>query len=975
MRKLKLLLILVLFVVEGLLLTNSIAIAAVSGVLEGPDTVMMNSTFDISVSISGTGKTAAIDLRIPFDTDKVRVIAFASPIGGIVTTDPDTANSSGNFTIGWLDFTGGSNTIDASAKPLLGKITFSAVGKGTTNFTFAPKPDSSIVDVNGIDITDDLSSSATVDIITLAYQFSEVAGVIKGLITNYDHWRSGLPLGDINRDRIGNAPTTERLIFSESVSYCLFSHVLPILGEDETSAENNFLECWNWAKTNMVRKNISKVFRWETQTWEDMPQHLKDNLLAWRYVININNTGQNGVIYAEQDDDSGKWHDGTQVATDGDLLTAYSLHLAYKRGWGDELLTDARAIAQDIRKKAAVNFTAGELYNAQTAKTPSNMFYGKFDDNGDIGSFTELTDISDAFGWEGRHNYMGVYHEPFLNFGNLEKIEVVLKGNIGANAKLDLRLQDTSAVSGDINQPGHVYMSLPIELTDDFKTITVNKGDFKKNPDYGTQEGELDWSGVRNVQFQAGKYEMHDRYSGSYNDGTQGTITMLNAPGLIAWQGHRNYVGFTYREILNLTDLKSVSIILKGSGKVELRLEDDIKVSPDDSGHIYTTPSIDLTDNFQTFIFSKSDFTKFLYAGNQSGTLNWDKIKKVQVQVNETSSTVYLQSIVIELNNGKKCVINDGTVESSKVYVKSVKAFLSAGQTSQNNGYKLFSNAHGALHINPSYFMPFAYRVFAEIDSEGENVWNSLIDATYSELNAALGLTLNDLSNVSVKGNGKLVPNWYMFDKLTGERVDISTQKPDGNVRGYEFGYDAFRTIWYAAFDYSMFKDLRAKDFLQTVLTFFQEELKSKDYFYPEYRIEGIPSEQYESGAGFPSVYLNLFNLCGDRGNEHKVINRLWQHKKTSDERAWFSNPQNPSEGEDEYFMNFWAFFGLYLYQRNNLGDMDNNQTVDLRDAISGLKILTDINIPGISVSDINGDNKIGFEEIFYILQIISGIK
>jgi len=119
-----------------------------------------------------------------------------------------------------------------------------------------------------------------------AYQLSEIPNVLKGLRNNYDHWRSGLPLGDINRDGIGNALTTDRLIFSESVSYCLFSHVLPISGEDETTAKNNFLECWNWTKTNMVRKNISKVFRWETQTWEDMPQNLKDNLLAWRYVIN-----------------------------------------------------------------------------------------------------------------------------------------------------------------------------------------------------------------------------------------------------------------------------------------------------------------------------------------------------------------------------------------------------------------------------------------------------------------------------------------------------------------------------------------------------------------------------------------------------------------------------------------------------------------------------------------------------------------
>jgi hypothetical protein len=102
------------------------------------------------------------------------------------------------------------------------------------------------------------------------------------------------------------------------------------------------------------------------------------------------------------------------------------------------MLTDAKAIVQDIRKKAVVNFTAGELYNALLAKKPSTMFCGKFDDTGDIGSFTELTDIAETFGWEGKHNYFGFYNEPLLNFTNLDRIEVVLKGNIGANSKIEL---------------------------------------------------------------------------------------------------------------------------------------------------------------------------------------------------------------------------------------------------------------------------------------------------------------------------------------------------------------------------------------------------------------------------------------------------------------------------------------------------------------------------------------------------------
>jgi len=593
------------------------------------------------------------------------------------------------------------------------------------------------------------------------------------------------------------------------------------------------------------------------------------------------------------------------------------------------------------------------------------MFSGKYDDNGDIGSYNELTDISDAFGWEGKHNYVGFYHEPLLNLTNLDRIEVYLKGNIGANSKLDLRLRDTMAVSGDSNQPGHIYISPPIDLRNDFQKVTISKGDFKKNPDnYGTKDGELNWSGVNNVQLQVGKYEMYDRYSGAYYYGSQGTITMLTAPGLVAWQGNRNYVGFSYRELLNLTDLKSISVTLRGTGKIELHLEDGVEGNPNYTGNVYTTSPINLTDNFQKVTFLKQAFSSLKGYGLE-GSLNWDKLKKVQLQVSETASTVYLQSVVIELTNGKQYIINDGTIESSKVYVESVKVFLSTGQASDNNGYKLLSNAHGALHINPSYFMPFAYRAFAEMDKDGAAVWNALIDATYSELNAALKLSLHNLNGELVVGKGRLIPNWYMLDKLTGERTDISNQKPNGNVQGYVFGYDAFRTIWYIAFDYSRFKDFRAKKFLQTTLPFFQQDVL---FFYPTYQIDETPVDQYESGAGFPSVYANLFRLFCDKANEQKILNRLWLYKKSSSDnkRAWFSNPQNPSEGENEYFMNFWAFFGLYLYQQNN---------VNLQDVISALRILSGINVSDISFCDINGDNRIGTEEVIYLLQRIAELR
>ncbi len=50
-------------------------------------------------------------------------------------------------------------------------------------------------------------------------------------------------------------------------------------------------------------------------------------------------------------------------------------------------------------------------------------------------------------------------------------------------------------------------------------------------------------------------------------------------------------------------------------------------------------------------------------------------------------------------------------------------------------------------------------------------------------------------------------------------------------------------------------------------------------------------------------------------------------------------------------------------------GDVNNDGLVDLRDAISALRVLLDSNASVHTTGDINGDNKIGLEEVVYILQ------
>ncbi len=59
-----------------------------------------------------------------------------------------------------------------------------------------------------------------------------------------------------------------------------------------------------------------------------------------------------------------------------------------------------------------------------------------------------------------------------------------------------------------------------------------------------------------------------------------------------------------------------------------------------------------------------------------------------------------------------------------------------------------------------------------------------------------------------------------------------------------------------------------------------------------------------------------------------------------------------------------------------NTGDIDRSGTIDLQDAILGLKVLAGISEKGIYTdTEVSGDRKTGMEEVIYVLQFVSGIR
>ena len=96
----------------------------------------------------------------------------------------------------------------------------------------------------------------------------------------------------------------------------------------------------------------------------------------------------------------------------------------------------------------------------------------------------------------------------------------------------------------------------------------------------------------------------------------------------------------------------------------------------------------------------------------------------------------------------------------------------------------------GKQRINPSYFAPAYYKVFAHYFPAQASTWTALADGSY-QLYALYQARMDNL-----------VPDW---------------SGPDGSDEASVYGRDACRTPWRVATDYAWTGDTRAKTFMQNV--------------------------------------------------------------------------------------------------------------------------------------------------------------
>ncbi|MBV9356053.1 MAG: glycosyltransferase family 39 protein [Chloroflexi bacterium] len=198
--------------------------------------------------------------------------------------------------------------------------------------------------------------------------------------------------------------------------------------------------------------------------------------------------------------------------------------------------------------------------------------------------------------------------------------------------------------------------------------------------------------------------------------------------------------------------------------------------------------------------------------------------------------------------------------------------------------------------VNPSYFAPYAYRIFAEVDPQ--DPWNGLVDSSYDTLFQASAATLGADHSAGVP------PDWVALDRTTGAIGVLSlANRADSTT----YGYDAPRTYWRIALDQRWFGDGRADAYLRQA-GFIRDEVARQGRPNAVYLHDGTAQSDADSTVATAGALAALSVL--DPGAEHGLFasELLGQANVGPDGRAdtW-------GNGNDLYEQ-AWGWFATALF-------------------------------------------------------------
>ncbi len=206
------------------------------------------------------------------------------------------------------------------------------------------------------------------------------------------------------------------------------------------------------------------------------------------------------------------------------------------------------------------------------------------------------------------------------------------------------------------------------------------------------------------------------------------------------------------------------------------------------------------------------------------------------------------------------------------------------------------------LAINPSYFEPYAFRIFKEVDSGHD--WQAAIDAGYDMLFNVSKATLGFNQSAS------LPPDWIGLNRETGVFAALQLTDKSDTTR---YGYDAPRVYFNIALDLSWSNDGRASAYLKQagflndeVGRLLQDGITRKGLVSAIYKHDGTVVEERPNLVGSAGAIAALLTLDPSAANTVYASQVLGQVGQTS-QGLYFGDQKDLIAQE-------WGWFTTALY-------------------------------------------------------------
>lgn len=184
--------------------------------------------------------------------------------------------------------------------------------------------------------------------------------------------------------------------------------------------------------------------------------------------------------------------------------------------------------------------------------------------------------------------------------------------------------------------------------------------------------------------------------------------------------------------------------------------------------------------------------------------------------------------------------------------------------------------------LNPSYYAPYAYRIFARHDPA--HPWSELVDGSYFLLDATSGMTATLLPT-----------DWVLLDTPAGTlRL--------GSEEDSQYSYDAFRTHWRIAADAQLYGDARADAYLRRSLAWVVEEWKRSN------RLPAAISREGGARAGHESPEMLAALAPAVRRLSPEVADAMYRRVQSGLSSGFWGD-------RESYYLQNWAWFGTALYE------------------------------------------------------------